>query len=331
MKIVLSIAKNLKTVPMNRYVYHTLVEMGHEVVVFDFSSQGIYSRLLKKLSRERFLGHLDRALLKLVEREKPDLFLTIFGFNHGQDVLRRVKEQGVPTACWWLNDPFQFERSMEKAACYDYYFTNSRGSVPLYAEKGVTNASFLPVGVYPPLHKKDPQLTKEYDICFAGDYKPVREEVLTAVASKYRLALFGPWRKKLPKDSPLASHIVSDSFFSPEEMVRIFNQSKIVLNIHTWLGKNEFGINPRIFEANGCGSLQISDFKEEIADFYQEDQEIVIYRSIDELMEKLDYYLANPEQREEIAQRGYQRAHRDDTYRQRMETLLQVCAGARNV
>lgn len=328
MKIVLSIPENLKTVPMNRYVYQTLVEMGHEVRIFNFSSQGIYSRLLKKVSKERFLDHLDRALLNLIDREKPDLFLTIFGFNHSREVLRRIKEKAVPTACWWLNDPFQFERSAEKAGCYDYYFTNSRGSIPLYAERGIANVSFLPVGVYPPLHKKLPELPKKWDICFAGDYKPVRQEVLEAVAVRFSVAIFGPWRHKLPKDSPLCSHIVSDRFFSPEEMVAMFNQSRIVLNIHTWLGKNEFGINPRVFEANGCGSLQISDYKEEIADFYQEDKEIVIYRSIDELLEKLAYYLGHEAEREEIAARAYLRTQGENTYQQRMQELLRVCTGA---
>lgn len=313
---------------MNRHVYHTLVEMGHEVVTFNFSSHGIYPRLLKKVSMPRFVDHLDRKLLKLIDREKPDLFLTIFGFNHSAEVLRRIKDAGVPTACWWLNDPFQFERSAAKAACYDHYFTNSRGSVPLYAERGIANVSFLPVGVYPPLHKKLPGTAKKWDISFAGDYKPVREEVLAAVATRFDVAIFGPWRNKLPKDSPLQKHIVSDRFFSPEDMVEIFNQSRIVLNIHTWLGKTEFGINPRVFEASGCGSLQISDYKEEIGDFYEEDKEIVIYRSTDELLEKLAYYLEHEAEAEVIAARAYHRTRRENTYEQRMQELLRVCSGA---
>jgi len=316
---------------MNRYAHQALVEMGHEVVTFDFSSHGLYLRLLKKISTKRFLARLNQELVKLIKQEKPDLFLTIFGFNHSVEVVERVKSLGVPTACWWLNDPFQFERSAAKAGCYDHYFTNSRGSLALYAEKGINNVSFLPVGIYPPLHKRSPGLTKKWDICFAGDYKPVREEVLNAVASRFNLAIFGPWGNRIAKDSPLQKHIVSDKFFSPEEMVTMFNQSKIVLNIHTWLGKNEFGINPRVFEASGCGSLQITDFKEEITDFYQEDQEIVIYRSTDELLEKLAYYLEHEGEREVIAARAYDRTLRENTYQQRMEELLRVCGGARSL
>lgn len=325
MKILLTIPGNLKTVPMNRFVHKTLEEMGHEVVPFDYGSRGILPRLLKKIDLDMLIKYSDKELMELVNRKKPDVFLTIFGFNHSPDVITKISRLGIPTICWWLNDPFQFERSAVNAPYYDFYFTNAKGSVDEYRERGVKKVFHLPVGIYPPVHRKIEKSEKKHDISFAGDWKMVREEVISQLIDEFRVDIFGPWEKKLSSSSPLRRHIRSGSFFSPEEMVEIFNQSKIVLNIHTWFGKTDFGINPRIFEANGCGVLQVSDRKEEISDFYEEGREIILYDSVEELRQQLRYFLEHHEERERIAANAHARTIQDHTYRHRMERMFSLC------
>ncbi|MBI5682755.1 MAG: glycosyltransferase [Deltaproteobacteria bacterium] len=326
MKILLSFPGHLKTVPMNGFIYQTLKAMGHEVVPFNFGVQGIYQRLIKKISNDNFLNHINNKLKRLADIFKPDIFLTIFGFDHNRETVDYIKKKDVITICWWLNDPFQFNRSVKQAGFYDYYFTNAKGSVEGYRESGIKNVFFLPVGCYPPVHRRLADAKdKKYDICFAGDWHPVREEMLSSLAADFNISIFGPWGDKMKRGYPLKQSIKKDGGFSPDEMVRVFNQSKIVLNIHTWFGKWDYGINPRVFEANGCGAFQICDYKKEIVEMYDIDSEIVLYRNIDELKTKLSHFLCSDRERDEIAGNALLKTHNRHTYKERLKEMFSIC------
>ncbi len=310
---------------MNRYVPETLSSMGHEVVLFSYEVKGLFPLILKKAYKDKWVEYMDRKLLALVEKTHPDALLTLYGLDHGAYTLEKIKARGIPTICWWLNDPFQFERSVTRAGLFSYYFTNSRGSLAGYKMRGMDNVYYLPVGVYPPVHRRLPDEPKQYDLTFAGDWSAVREEVLSYLADDFDLSIFGPWKIKLDKGSALYGRVRGGKFFSPDEMVRIFNRSKVVLNIHSWFGKSEYGINPRVFEANGCGSFQVCDWKEEIPDLYEDGKEIVLYKNLEALKEKIAYYLSHEAERAEIAENAYQRSHAEHTYRHRLTEMLKVC------
>ncbi len=326
MKIFLTIPGHLNTVPMNNYVFETLKSMGHSVKLFNYGVHSLYPRFLKKLSKERFLSYLDKRLIPSIRKFKLDVFLTIFGFDHKKMVIEQIKSIGIVAVCWWLNDPPQFKRSILHASYYDYYFTNSKGSLNDYYREGIKNVFYLPVGCFPSGHKKLINIDKKYDICFAGDWGPEREGVLNSLALAFNLCILGPWKKKkLKRRSVLINRIVNDRCFSPEEMVNVFNQSKIVLNIHAWFGKWNFGINPRVFEANGCGAFQISDYKEEIPELYEPEREIVLYRSIAELREKLSFFLTRDKEMQDIAEKGYLRTINYHTYKHRLKEMFYIC------
>jgi spore maturation protein CgeB len=322
MKVVLSVPGHLNTVPMNRYVYQTLVDMGFEVKLFNYGVSGIYPKLLKKISKNSFYTQMNMRLKKLADTFRPDVFLTILGFDHDKTILDYMRRRKIITACWWLNDPFQINRSLAQASHYDYYFTNSKGNLKDYHTNGVRNVFFLPAGAYPQVHRKLPDGNKPYDICFAGDWGPMREMMLLSLAGDFRLSIWGPWKKKLCKDSALTRCVVKDGFFTPEEMVEVFNRSKIVLNLHSWFGNWNYGVNPRVFEANGSGAFQLSDYKEEIPGLYEPDKEIVLYENLDELREKVAFYLASDGPRSEIAEKGFQRMVRQHTYAHRLEEMF---------
>jgi len=325
MKILLSIPGHLRTVPMNDYVSLTLKAMGHDVKLFNFGAYRIYQKLVKGISKKSFLSHMNKKLKGLARSFKPDIFLTIFGFDHDSDTIGYLRSKGILTICWWLNDPFQLSRSIKQSGYYDYYFTNAKGSLSNYCQHGIKNVFYLPVGCYPPVHYKHLNVGKEYDICFAGDWGQTREKILSLLVADFNISIFGPWKKrKLSKDISLGNRIVKSRFFSPEEMVTIFNQSKIVLNIHSWFGKWEYGINPRLFEANGCGAFQICDYKKEIPELYEPEKEIVLYKSIEELKEKLSFFLSSEKERNDIAENGFLKTINCHTYEHRLKEMFTI-------
>ena len=84
------------------------------------------------------------------------------------------------------------------------------------------------------------------------------------------------------------------------------------------------GVNCHLFEAADCGAFQIADWKPGLAELFEPEREIVTFRTRDELKEKVDYYLAHAEERREIADRAYRRAHREHTYEIRLRKMFDV-------
>ncbi len=256
--------------------------------------------------------------------QQPDLVLTIYGFNLSPESLALVRRQGVPLVCWWLNDPFQFQRSLKRAAHYDFVFSNCAASVKAYAAAGIKNAWHLPVGCAPAVHRVvGPEKDYACEVCFAGDWNPLRANALTDLVGKFDVKIFGPWRKHLPPDSPLLPAL-TDGFFTPEEMVRMFASTKVVLNLHSWHGKFSTGTNPRLFETAGCRAFQLVDWKQDIPDLFDLQTEIRSFQTLPELPAVIRAALADDAGRAQMAAAAQARAYREHTYVHRMQQLLAV-------
>lgn len=326
MKILLALPGHLRTVPMGRFATQALRDLGHQVVVFDYwpnKSEKIHHTLLGRWQQENYAKTNER-FRRQIEQEKPDIVLTIYGFHLSVESLQYLKRRNILSVCWWLNDPFQFERSLKKAHEFDYLFTNAKGSVAEYRQAGV-NAYWLPTACEPEVHKPvEPNPAYQCEVCFAGDWSPLREQWVEHLARYYHVKVFGPWGEKM-RSTALKAHLV-DGLFTPEMMVAMFASAKVVLNIHTWFGKWSHGTNPRLFEAAGCKTAQAVDWKNEIPDLFTCGQDLLVYRDLDDLTAQLKPLLGDEQRRITMAEQAQSRAYTQHTYKQRMAQLLAVVA-----
>lgn len=337
MKVLLAIPGHLHTVPMGRYCAAALRRLGHEVVIFDYRPRW-QDKVRVALRRTQGVADsnaqaANARLCRLAQRERPDFFLTLFGFDVSRETIQVLGRLGILTACWWLNDPFQFARSLRQAGWYDVYFTNSRGCLPQYLAAGLRAVHFLPLAADAEIHRRRTLTAREMaryasDVCFAGDWSPLREEWIGHLLERCRVRVWGPWGKKLAPDSPIRRVLVN-GFFTPETMVKAFSGAKVVLNLHRWFGWWPYGVNPRLFEAAGVGACQLVDHKEEIPDLYRVPDEVVCFGSLEECERLVDYYLAREAERKAIGARASARTHRDHTYDVRLKTLLHIAGDGR--
>jgi len=167
------------------------------------------------------------------------------------------------------------------------------------------------------------------DVCFAGDWSPLREQVMESLASEFDVRVFGPWGKKLAPGSRLRARL-SDGFFTPDDMAAIFSSVKVVLNIHTWYGRFDHGVNPRLFEAAGCGAFQLVDWKREIPELFDCRTEVRCYRDIGELAPLLREVLADATVRKAAAAAAQRRAYSEHSYVHRMRRLLEIVTSGRH-
>ena len=331
MKILLAAPGHLRTLPMRGFVAAALRRLGHRVTCFDCAPRWGDKVRGALPGGGGSAPAMNARLCRIAAAERPDLFLTLFGFDVEAASLRALGRLGIPTACWWLNDPFQLSRSLRQAGGYDFYFTNARGCLPEYRAAGVDGAHFLPLAADRDVHR--PQAlqraeTRRYesDVCFAGDWSPLREEWVRKLLPDYRVRVWGPWGKKLAPDSAVRG-VLTDGFFAPAEMVRAFAGAKVVLNLHTWFGQWPYGVNPRLFEAAGAGACQLVDAKAEIPDLYDVPGEVACFTSFETCKRLIAHYLAREEERRAVGARAAERTRREHTYDHRMRTLLAIVGG----
>ena len=285
MKILVALPGKLHTVRMNRFVPDALVALGHEARVVDYSPN-LREKITRKLTGREAADVVQARLLAAVEDHRPDLFITLYGVNVGARVLGELRARRTPTLNWWLNDPFQWERASKILGNYDFAFTNARYSVDAYVAAGLKNVRFLPSACDPSVHRPLDGVARECALSFAGDWSPLRERLVERLAADGTdLRVYGPWRRKLRADSPLRARL-EHGFFSPERMVQIFAACDATLNVHTWRDRFDFGLNPRVFEAGGCGTPQLVDHKRELDELFTPAQRagMLVYRSDEELM-----------------------------------------------
>lgn len=322
MKILVAIPGKLHTVRMNRFVPDALVAQGHDVRVVDYTPT-VLEKLRRKLGGREAADVVAPRLLSAIEAHSPELFLTLYGVNVAPRVLEALKRKHVVTANWWLNDPFQWQRASKILGAYDFAFTNARYSVDAYAAAGLRHVRFLPsacdASVHHPLDRP-----LEADVSFAGDWSPNREQLVRRlVDAGVDVRVYGPWRRKLESPSPIR---LTHGFFTPERMVEIFCGSRATLNIHTWRGRFDFGLNPRVFEAGACGTPQLVDWKRELDEIFGPGERagMLIYRSDDELIELARSVSARGGELKAAALAAAPAFQRDHSYRARMKELLRA-------
>ena len=94
-----------------------------------------------------------------------------------------------------------------------------------------------------------------------------------------------------------------------EQYVPLYQRAKIGFNVHN---RGDYTVGSyRLFELPANGVMQISDGGEYLNQFFREGEEIVGYKNVDDLIDKIRYYLDHDEERRAIALRGYQRVLRD--------------------
>ena len=107
-----------------------------------------------------------------------------------------------------------------------------------------------------------------------------------------------------------------------EEAPFIFHHSKINLNIS--LRSIYSGIPLRAFDIMGCGGFLLTNFQADFLEHFVPGEDFIYYENINDLMEKVGYYLSNENERLRITRNGYDKVKNHHTYRHRIREMLSV-------
>ena len=100
----------------------------------------------------------------------------------------------------------------------------------------------------------------------------------------------------------------------------VFKNSKINLNISLRSIIN--GVPYRCFEIMGAGGFLLSNYQQDFLNHFTPDEDFVYFDSEADLLDKIDYYLKNENERAEIAQNGFKKIESELTFVKRAEEML---------
>lgn len=92
----------------------------------------------------------------------------------------------------------------------------------------------------------------------------------------------------------------------------LYRKSKINLNITC--RSIVSGIPMRVLDVMASGGFLVSNYQQELAEYFVPGEEVVLYESMEDLKSKIQYYLKHEEERKRIAIKGYQKVQREFSY-----------------
>jgi hypothetical protein len=223
----------------------------------------------------------------------------------------RFPEPGLSKEDQWRLDLARSGRSVDAYFCMfvDEFFKN------FFSEWQNSGFKFLslPHGCNP-LYHYPREGNREFDFFMATSYGPERVEItwkyLKPIFKKYRGLWAGPgWGFGM-------------GGMRSDELPSLYARSKIVPNpLARFLIQFPSEITERAFSATACGAFQISDWTPVTDRFFAPD-EFLCVRGEKDFLEKFNYYVANPHERDAIVIKGLRRVFAEHTYFHRIDTLI---------
>lgn len=97
--------------------------------------------------------------------------------------------------------------------------------------------------------------------------------------------------------------------------------------INLCLSSQQLGsaVSLRAYEIPASGGFLLTDWKDDLADLFAED-EIVSFRSVDEMNDKIDFYQRHPEKREPVIRKARERVINEHQVFHRIQKMLAIAA-----
>lgn len=189
--------------------YETLRHMGHDLVYFDFMT------LLGKLGRDE----MNKRLVDVARAEKPDLMFTfLFTDEFKSDVVRLISMTDTTTLNWFADDHWRFEiYSRQWAPNFNWVVTTAADAIPKYLAAGYPNAIKSQWACNHFVYRKL-DVPLRYDVTFVGQLYGERPEVIRQL-------------RHAGVDVRVWGHRWETGRLSQDEMIRVFNESRINLNL----------------------------------------------------------------------------------------------------
>jgi hypothetical protein len=235
--------------------------------------------------------------------------------DYGEDGLGIPLDWEIPHPnFYWIADSHRgYEYRLNRAKQFDTIFMSHKPSIEKFIKDGIPaeKIHYMPWAAEPMAYKPF-SIMEKYNWCFIGH-----------LTHYDRIALCDRFCKEWPlgekgylgwRQGEFPGHNVF------EDAARKYSQSKIVLNESIM-----DDVNMRDFEVLACKRLLLREDIPGIHDHFEDGKHLVLFKSIDEAVEKAKYYLEHEDERNVIAEAGYREFLDKHTYMHRAKEILKIC------
>lgn len=286
-----------------------LKNLGHDVRHFELWDRSRYSSYAK----------LNQTLLEVVDRERPDVLLTVqLQYEIFIETLEMIKNRGdVATVCWTTDDSWKYrEVSRFIGRHYHAMTTTYPDVISSYHRNGVSHILLTQWAarsdrLLPPLCARQCR----YPVSFIGEaHGDRRQRIQYLLDQGIPVSCFGYGWPHGP--------------VSADDVPEIMRNSVISLNFANSRGQRD-QIKARTFEVPGAGGFLLTEAAPYLEDWYLPDQEVAVFRTDADLVQKIIFYLSHPDVRDRIAAAGFDRTCKEHTYEKRLSSVLRCALHAK--
>lgn len=289
--------------------------LGHEVVFFESWNKCGYNGF----------PDLNRQFIATVKTTQPDLiFCVLLGYEVWIETLLMVRKVSDAVLINWSTDDSwkydQFSRFI--LPYFDLYATtypqaNEKAKQAGYQHVILSQWAANAANLREPI----PASKCRWNVSFIGTAYGNRTQWISALRKRgIRVNCHGHGWKNGPVDAGAIPDIIRHSVIS----LNFGDSNWMLKGIIPYRSRQ---IKARVFEVPGNGGFLMTEPAENIDNFYLPEKEIVLFETVDDLAEKIRYFLANPKHRDEIATAGFVKTRDTHTYDLRFKMLLRESAG----
>ncbi len=251
------------------------------------------------LAQRHGVARMSEMLLEEVDQFAPDLLVGVWfdaSCDPRQETLAEIgRRYPCVTLGWFCDSHWRYEGFDRRWAEHlDLAVTTSRRAWERGQRDGLGPRYVRSQWGAAPGYRRLPDVRRDIDVSFVGQPHGDRKEALAALRRcGLSVETFGTgFERRLTFD----------------EMVAVFNRSKVNLNFARSHDGSVTQIKARVFEVCACGGYLLSGDAEDLADYYAPGREIDSFTDVDELIEKARLALARPGARRWPRRRGGERS-----------------------
>jgi spore maturation protein CgeB len=297
----------------------SLEGMGNELTTFDFMER----------SKHAGVARMRSDLIALAAEVKPDLaFFVLFTDQLDTDTIEAVGREGeCPTVNWFADDHWRFDGfTRHMAPAFDLAVTTDADSLPKYRQLPDTRVHLSQWACNRYAYSRVTTETR-HELTFVGQpHGDRRQTVAMLQGAGFPVECWGfGW----PSGS-----------IEHARMVEVFASSRINLNLSNSSEapglkarlRRLLHLNPppprppqikgRNFEVPGCGGFLLTERVPYLERYFALDREVAVFDGVDDLVDKVRFWLEHEQERQEVAAAGYRRVLAEHTYDHRFAAIF---------
>ena len=270
-----------------------------------------------KSARGAWASHLNEQIIETAKSLGSRTVFFIGAIWILPETLLTLRELDIRTVMFNPDNPLppnynSRPETLESFREVDLYLIWSRSLAANLSSDGKTRAKFMPFAWDESLH---PYMFSsshmDETLLFVGGWDRDREIFFNIIAEKLPLKIFGPeyWGARTNKKS-LARKCWQHRPLLGHDLANVTSRSAIsisYLRSQHYIDGNPDAIIMRSFEVPGSGGFLLSTRSETAMEIFKEGYEAVYFSSVEEFIEKADYYLKKPKERFEIQLRAHEK------------------------